>query len=176
MTQIPHGDAVLSVRNINPSDANSVLHNYYQHDGKATKREHILNELLLVCHSHPHITSMISDADFVICEWPQLAQTMPILGVIIVVSWQNYWHCRCGNWAHLFNHGISSRWCPLNALRCISMSVGLLLRFSVRVSRTCTSPQLSSRPIHSLHGLPLPLIPSVLPNTNDFSFLLLSTL
>jgi len=26
--------------------------------------------------------------DFVICEWPQLAQTMPILGVIIVVSWQ----------------------------------------------------------------------------------------
>ena len=39
---------MLSVRNINPSDENSVLHNYYQHDGKATVREHILNELLLV--------------------------------------------------------------------------------------------------------------------------------
>jgi len=75
VTQIPHGDAVLSVRNINPSDANSVLHNYYQHDGKATKREHILNELLLVCHSHPHITSMISDATIIelICSTMALA-------------------------------------------------------------------------------------------------------
>ena len=45
---MPCGDAVLSVRNINPTDENSVLHNYYQHDGKATLREHVLNELLLV--------------------------------------------------------------------------------------------------------------------------------
>jgi len=48
VTKIPCGDAVLCVRNINPSDENSVLHNYYQHDGKAALRQHILNELLLV--------------------------------------------------------------------------------------------------------------------------------
>jgi len=51
---MPRGDAVLCVRNINPSDENSVLHNYYQHDDKATLREHVLNELLLVRISRRH--------------------------------------------------------------------------------------------------------------------------
>ena len=52
VTKMPCGDAVLSVRNINPTDENSVLHNYYQHDGRATLRQHVLNELMLVRHTH----------------------------------------------------------------------------------------------------------------------------
>ena len=50
--RLPKGESYCRVRNMNKTDTNSVITNYYQH-GPATVKESVTNELLMVCDSMP---------------------------------------------------------------------------------------------------------------------------
>jgi len=51
VTEIPPGNFLYSVMNINPCDEHTVVYNYYQYPGIATQEDKVLNELFLVLHA-----------------------------------------------------------------------------------------------------------------------------
>jgi hypothetical protein len=48
ITEIPIGNTLLSVSNINPCDEQTAVFNYYQYNGLATPEDQLYNELLTV--------------------------------------------------------------------------------------------------------------------------------